>query len=301
MLSCGKNVGRDSTTSHARELLDQKKYHRVIDYLESRTRNSQEQDILIDAYIGASGFELLPFLISLSQLNPTEVREEEHIVQYLARATQTIRLVSRFDFQYVEKAIRLLMKRNLEGGQTEDLFKAGMLNLYKCVDTLKGIGQKYHPKVSVDEEGQRFMVLSEEENMLFLKDIDLIVEAVLLAYLNLRSSYQKIKDFFFEVDRAIESIFNMKLEEINIKVRGKNLKDVIAIILKNNPHIVKRFITWITVQCRKTDVLTELKKLLQEILRHPRIAHLKTIVEQLIKQVENSEGKYCEIHTDPNF
>ena len=289
-MSCEKFAPEESTADKAQRMLDERNYSGVINYLERRQLNSNTSDILVDAYIGASGFETIPFLEQVELVLSNSLRSE-HPVEFLHESFRPIKKLHEHHKRYLKKAIELTIHRSNMAN-----FKMGIVNLYQAVHILKTIGEDFRLKLQYDSLNRKVLVLSEEEQMELMMRIDQLIGAVFRTYAHFRDSFDQINNYFSAIDHALERLFGVAIQEIG-NLKDLNIEKALRLFLKNNPAVVKRLAFWITKECETQKGLKELIRVRDQIKSKKEYKHLVGLINSLIAQTKKLEDRICDNKT----
>lgn len=125
-VGCQKFAPKESTADMAQRMLDERNYSGVIEYLEKRQLNTNTSGILMDAYIGASGFETISFLEQVELVLSNSV-DSEHPVDFLHESFRPLEKLNEHHRKYLKRAVEL-------GVQKSFIFK-NLLTLAKLQTT----------------------------------------------------------------------------------------------------------------------------------------------------------------------
>jgi len=290
-LSCNQGLKGVQEHSHGQFLIDSKRYLEAIDYLERDPKSNN--DLLIDAYIGASGFELLPFLIKISRVPFNTERGNLHLLEYLNKLTHHFKSMNNLNTSYIIKAMNRLNSKTSQH-QERNNFKKGLLNLYTIFSYFKLMTSSFVPKIIFDEENQKVLLLTDEENFLLLSYYETIIKNSFEAFLNLRASYPTIKKFFFNLDRLLLQKFGFTIEDIIQKIKETPIDQVINELLITYPEILKTIYMLIDGECSKSNIRNFLINVEQKIKNDERYSNLLVIIDTLFDELDDFEESYCE-------
>jgi hypothetical protein len=290
---CGPISSVGDEDNYAQYLLDNKEYLAVIDYLSSEPTTTSNRKILADAYIGASGFELLPFLIQLKAIPKHISKEEEHLFEYLKIVLSSFEIFTKVKLEYLEQALKLLIISNDPNTEkTQSKFKMGLVYLYKVFGSLKDVGQ-YAKKIRIDPENGKVVILTSEEKADLLRNSNNILEFSLKAYVNLRSSYSYLKNYFKAIDLNLKELIGVTIDEIEGRLETTPSDELLNEILQNNPRIRVKIYKFINSECDKKLIRTSLIAVKKMIRRAPQLQDLNEMIEILISKLDLYSAKEC--------
>lgn len=278
---------KESVADKAQRMLDDREYLSVIEYLEGRDLNAENTGILIDAFIGASGFEILNFLEQVEISLRANIKNE-HPVQYLDDLLSPLGGLNQTKKNFINKAVKLATKQN-----NMENFKIGVVNLFQAVHIVKSGASHFRPKLTYDSNHNRVIIMTDEDKLELAKRVDHFIGAIFRSYAHLRRSYNQIASYFTFIDEAIEELLGVQIEKIE-DFKDLNIEKAITLFLKNNPEALKRIAVLVTNECDNKLALEYLRSLRVDLSSRTEAQNLLTILNILITEVELLEDRTCD-------
>jgi hypothetical protein len=297
LTACGTPPQAEEKNSYAQYLIDSREYLSAIDYLESRPSSASNRKLLADAYIGASGFELLPFLTQINNVPVFERREDEHIFEYINTLLSSFNMFTKLKLDYLESALKILINNiDLYKENTQEKFKVGIVYIYKIIGSVKAIGE-YAQKIQIDPVNGKVVILSDEEKLDLFTQFNNVIKFSLNAYLNLRSSYRYLKGYFISIDKTLSELLGTTIDELEGNFDKVSYQQLIAELIKKNPHVRDKLFKIIDSECNKQSIKENLLAAIEMIKDYTQFIELQRTIKRLLVELEKQSGKVCSENT----